>query len=174
MNKKIAYAIPVLIVAAIILCGSLRFGVVSLFITIPVAIIVGIAMIIYDKRLADNAVPTTSSTLQDSVGTYGEPDDIIVTDATRSDEADGTLLVYHTGGRDNRGRLVYNGVCISLADITDVTFHNKFGTAFGLPDEYEIVISTTDADHPKLSVCAGRDLSLTKDSVKEIEKLTTR
>ena len=83
MNKKIAYAIPVLIVAAIILCGSLRFGVVSLFITIPVAIIVGIAMIIYDKRLADNAVPIASPTLQDSVGTYGEPDDIIVPETTR-------------------------------------------------------------------------------------------
>lgn len=108
-------------------------------------------------------------TLQDLISTYGTPDDIIVTDVTRGNDIDGAVLVYDKGGRHGKGFLVYNGTEIDKDCITDITFHNKYGTAFGLPDEFQMVLSTNDVSQPKFCIRAGNDIDMVKDIVMQLK-----
>ena len=112
--------------------------------------------------------PLTS--LQQVVDNYGTPDDVIVTDVMRANEMDGVVLDYHHGGHGGKGFWVYDGTPIDKDDIVDLTFHNKFGTAFGIPDDYQIVISTTDEQRQKIYVRAGCDMELAKEILQKMEK----
>ena len=108
-------------------------------------------------------------TLQNLIDSYGQPADIIVTDVTRGNETDGAVLVYDKGGRQGKGFLVCNGTQIDKDDITDVTFHNKFGTAFGLPDEFQVVLSTNDENQPLIGIRAGNDINTAKEIIAQIK-----
>lgn len=108
-------------------------------------------------------------TLQNLIDTYGTPDEIIVTDVTHGNEIDGAVLVYDNGDQHGKGCLVCNGTAIDKDSITDITFHNKYGTAFGLPDEFQMVISTNDESQPKIYVRAGNDIEMVKEIVAQMK-----
>ena len=108
-------------------------------------------------------------TLQDLIDTYGTPDDIIVTDATRGNETDGVVLAYDKGGSDGKGFFVCNGKVLDKSSITNITFNNNFGTAFGLPDEFQIVVTTNEENLPKCFIRAGNDIDTAKDIIKQMK-----
>jgi hypothetical protein len=106
---------------------------------------------------------------------YGEPDATIVTDGTKGMAPDSTVLVYDHGGSDGNGFLVYDGLAIDKSSITDLTFHREERSPYGaqnftFPELFEIVLNTTDEDHPKVFVNAGHDLELAKETMVEIRK----
>lgn len=114
-------------------------------------------------------------TVEKMVERYGEPDATIVTDGTKGMAPDSTVLVYNHGGSDGNGFLVYNGLAIDKSSITDLTFHREERSPYGVhnftfPELFEIVLNTTDDDHPKVFVNAGHDLELAKETMLEIRK----
>ena len=124
---------------------------------------------------------TTSSDISETnivekmVEQYGEPDATIVTDGTKGMAHDSTLLVYDHGGSDGNGFLVYDGLAIDKSSITDLTFHREERSPYGahnftFPELFEIVLNTTDENHPKVFVNAGHDLELAKETMVEIRR----
>ena len=85
----------------------------TLFILILMAII-GISEI----KMGKETLPEEKPTIDSLIAQYGEPDNIIVTDPTRSSEVDGAILVY-------TDTLVFNQTEISKTDIVDMTFNNS-------------------------------------------------
>lgn len=114
-------------------------------------------------------------TVEKMVERYGEPDATIVTDGTKGMAPDSTVLVYDHGGSDGNGFLVYDSLAIDKSSITDLTFHREERSPYGaqnftFPELFEIVLNTTDEDHPKVFVNAGHDLELAKETMVEIRK----
>ena len=114
-------------------------------------------------------------TVQDMVERYGEPDATIVTDGTRGMAPDSTVLIYDHSGTDGKGFLVYNGLTIDKTSITDMTFHRDERPlyrvqAFTFPERFEIIVNTTDEEHPKVFINAGHDLELAKETLVELRR----
>ena len=111
-----------------------------LFIAIPLGMFVA-------KR--DEAVDPrhTCSTLDEVTTLYGEPDDVVVLDATRANELTALILFY-----DTRGIAIVDSHEIAINDITGVAPKNL--AIPYMPDDYGIVLSTT------LPVCSTIQLSV--------------
>ena len=177
MKKSSFTAMIIVFLVAVIIYIVCTNTKISIFISlIPTIIIVIIAWLVLFKRgkfnkniVVEKEEKQKQQALQDLVTTYGNPDDIIVTDATRGDEIDGVILAYDKGGRDGKGFFVCNGIVIGKASITDITFNNNFGTAFGLPDEFQVVISTNEENHPKCFIRAGNDIETAKGIIMQIK-----
>ena len=101
-----------------------------------------------ERRDGKKAGPDARPTLDKIIEQYGQPDDIIVTDPTHAEEAEGAILVYHD-------KLVYNQMEIPKADIVDLTFNNAMIPY--LPAEYQIIITTKDKTKPLVRIHAGKD-----------------
>ena len=99
-------------------------------------------------------------TVDELTAEYGEPDDVILVNATRANEAMGVILVY-------KDFFVVEGRRIEKRDITGVTFNNS-GTPYAR-GEYQVII---DIRHGQdyLHVNAGYDAAWTKDVAEEIKK----
>ncbi|MBQ5970894.1 MAG: hypothetical protein IJL45_00600 [Prevotella sp.] len=115
-----------------------------LFIAIPLGMFVANYMA---KR--DEAVDTrhTYSTLDEVTTLYGEPDDVVVLDATRANELTALILFYNT-----RGIAIVDSHEIAINDITGVAPKNL--AIPYMPDDYGIVLSTS------LPVCSTIQLSV--------------
>lgn len=111
-----------------------------------------------------SVAPTLRNSLDVSLSSYGEPDDIIVVDPTKMNEATGSILVYHS-----KRTLVYNNIVINKKAIADITFHN-IAIPY-TPDIYEIVIKTTLKDHPEIFIRSGPDISWTQDVLMQIKSV---
>lgn len=127
-----------------------------------------------EEITASPDVPETN-TVEKMVEQYGEPDATIVTDGTKGMAPDSTVLIYDHGGSDGNGFLVYDGLAIDKSSIIDLTFHREERSPHGVhnftfPELFEIVLNTTDDDHPKVFVNAGHDLELAKETMVEIRK----
>ena len=171
--KKFVYPamLFIILMAIIIYLASIGTG---MAILIPIIIVAVIALAFLFVRCKGPESDTLEDeprqqTIQDFITTYGQPDDILVTDVTRGNEADGSVLIYDKGGKQGNGFLVYNGIVIDKDSITDITFHNKFGTAFGLPDEFLVVVSTNDESQPKVYIRAGNDIDMAKETITQIK-----
>lgn len=57
---------------------------------------------------------------QDVLDRYGNPDVVVVVDASRGNEPDGAVLVYDAGGMDGGGFFVYDGMVVSKKSVADV------------------------------------------------------
>ena len=174
MKKYVYPAMSIIFLVAIIsYLASAGYGM-GIILLISFALLIMCAYLIKQCKVPkDNIIveEQTQQTLQDLINTYGTPDEIIVTDVTRGNEIDGAVLVYNMGGRHGKGFLVCNGAEIDKENITDITFHNKYGTAFGLPDEFHVVVSTNDERQPKFYIRAGNDLEMVKDIVAQMKSL---
>jgi hypothetical protein len=128
-----------------------------------------------NEEITDSSDVSGTNTVEKMVEQYGEPDATIVTDGTKGMAPDSTVLVYDHGGNDGNGFLVYDGLAIDKSSITDLTFHREERSPYGVhnftfPELFEIVLNTTDDDHPKIFVNAGHDLELAKETMLEIRK----
>lgn len=89
-------------------------------------------------------------TIDDAHAQYGEPDDVIVADATRANEAAGCILVYK-----QKRVLVVAGEPISMDNITDVTSVNT-ATPYTV-GQYQIVLTTNHSDRQYIRIDVGMD-----------------
>ena len=99
-------------------------------------------------------------TVDELTAEYGEPDDVILVNATRANEAMGVILVY-------KDFFVVEGRRIEKRDITGVTFNNS-GTPYAR-GEYQVIIDIKQGQD-YLHVNAGYDAAWTKDVAEEIKK----
>ena len=169
--------IIVILVAIIIYMVFIDTEIAILISLIPTIIIVVIAWVVLFRRgrchkdvVVEEMEGQKQQSIQDLIATYGTPDETIVTDATRGNEIDGVVLTYDKGGRDDKGFFICNGNVINKTSITDITFNNNFGTAFGLPDEFQVVISTNeDSNCQKFYIRAGNAIDTAKDIIIQIK-----
>ena len=110
------------------------------------------------RRTTDTAKPY-EQTVAELTAEYGEPDDVILVNATRANEALGVILVY-------ADFLIVEGRRMAKADITDVTFNNS-GTPYA-PGEYQVVIATATDGCRRISV--GYDAAWAGDVAELIRK----
>ncbi|MBQ8046742.1 MAG: hypothetical protein IJ196_02295 [Prevotella sp.] len=104
-----------------------------------------------------------SPTVGQLVSKYGEPDDVIMVNATLGNEATGVILVYSA-----QKFFIINGNKVKNDEISSVTFNNT-ATPY-VAGEYQIVVNTTLRDLPYLYMNAGPDASYAKDIMASIEK----
>lgn len=115
-----------------------------LFIAIPLGMFVANYMVKRDEAVDPRH---TYSTLDEVTTLYGEPDDVVVLDATRANELTALILFY-----DTRGIAIVDSHEIAINDITGVAPKNL--AIPYMPDDYGIVLSTT------LPVCSTIQLSV--------------
>ena len=100
-------------------------------------------------------------TVDDLTAEYGEPDDVILLNATRANEAMGVILAY-------KDFFVVEGRRIEKRNIRDVTFNNS-GTPYA-PSEYQVIIATGSSQNDYIHINTGYDAAWTKDVVELIKK----
>ena len=135
---------------------------------IPAVIVLLVAAIInlIQRRWGTdvNEAPKPSEmTVDELTAQYGEPEDVILLNAARANEALGVILAY-------KAFLVVEGRRIDKSDITGVTFNNS-GTPYA-PGEYQVIIATSGEGF--IHVNTGYDATWTKDVVEEIKKAFTK
>lgn len=104
-----------------------------------------------------------SETIEQMARMYGDPDDIIIVNATRANETDGAVLVYQ-----KERFLVAAGVKVHFSDIVEITFHND-QHVYAMPD-YVVVITTHLKDHETICLSAGQDVEWAGNVVAEIKE----
>jgi len=100
-------------------------------------------------------------TVDDLMTKYGNPEDVILLNATRANEAMGVILAY-------KDFLVVEGSRIEKRNITDVTFNNS-GTPYAR-DEYQVIIAAGPSRADYIHVKAGYDAAWAKDVVEQIKQ----
>lgn len=115
----------------------------------------------FRRRHSQDEVRPFERTVDDLTAEYGEPEDVIILNATRINEAMGVILAY-------KDFFVVEGRRIEKRDIKDVTFNNS-GTPY-TRDEYQVIIAAGEAQSDYIHVNAGYDAAWTKDVVEQIKK----
>ena len=100
-------------------------------------------------------------TVDDLTAEYGEPEDVILVNATRANEAMGVILAY-------KDFFIVEGRRIEKGDITGVTFNNS-GTPYAR-DEYQVIIAAGPSRADYIHVKAGYDAAWAKDVVEQIKQ----
>lgn len=113
------------------------------------------------RRKTDDIIRPSAMTVDDLTAQYGQPEDVILLDATRANEAMGVILVY-------KNFFVVEGRRLDKSAITDVTFNNS-GTPYAR-DEYQIIIATNSPEIGYIHVKTGYDVAWTKGVAEEIRK----
>ncbi len=122
-----------------------------------------IAFIIWWSEMKNRKEPGTEDipTIDSLIAQHGQPDDIIVTDPTHAEEAEGAILVYHD-------KLVYHQKEILKSDIVDMTFNNAMIPY--LPADYQIIITTKDKREPLVRIHAGKDAHWAQEVIVAIKR----
>ena len=115
----------------------------------------------YRRHHPKDEVKPFERTVDDLTAEYGEPEDVILLNATRANEAMGVILAY-------KDFLVVEGRRIEKSDITGVTFNNS-GTPYA-PSEYQVIIAAGPSQDDYIHVKTGYDATWTKDVVEQIRK----
>lgn len=145
----------VLLVIAFFTDGYVLFG---LIIWIP--IIIWRIMKKKDKKAMEEEV-VKPITIEEAIAEYGEPDDSIIADATRANEAAGSILVYK-----QKRILVFGGVPVSMDTIKDVSSVNTATPyTFG---QYQVVLTTTLHDRQYMRLDVGMDAEWARDVAMQV------
>lgn len=115
----------------------------------------------YRRRHPQDEVKPYERTVDDLTAEYGEPEDVILLNATRANEAMGVILAY-------KDFLIVEGRRIDKSDITGVTFNNS-GTPYAR-GEYQVVIAAGPSPSDYIHVNVGYDATWAKDVAEEIKK----
>ena len=119
--------------------------------------------VFFAKRNSSRSVASrvATVTVDDYVASHGDPEDVIVLDATRSNELDAVVLVY---GKD----LVIEGKPVQRDKITGVTFNNAQNPY--VTNEYHLVLNTTIPETPLIDTPIGSDAQYAEDIVAQLSK----
>ena len=149
----IAIAILALILTAVFFNGYALF---ALLIFLPI-VLWRISKKKDKTAKEDDKLLTIAEVLQQ----YGEPDESIVVDATRGNEAAGCILVY-AGQR----QLIVEGLPVRYDAIVDVSIVNTATPyTFG---QYQEVLTTTMSNHQYLRLDAGLDAEWARNVAMEV------
>lgn len=115
----------------------------------------------YRRHHPKDEIKPFERTVDDLTAEYGEPEDVIIVNATRANEAMGVILAY-------KDFFVIEGRRIEKSDIKDVTFNNS-GTPY-TPSEYQVIIAAGQTQGDYVHVNAGYDAAWAKDVVEQIKQ----
>ena len=111
------------------------------------------------KKPEDSSESRKNKTVDELIAKYGDPDDIILLDASRGNEADSVVLVYDS-------MMIINGEKINKSDISEVTFKNA-AIAY-LPDDYQVILISKNPKIPQIQLHVGYER---KWAMKVVEQL---
>ena len=111
------------------------------------------------KKPEDSSESRKNKTVDELIAKYGDPDDIILLDASRGNEVDSVVLVYDS-------MMMINGEKINKSDISEVTFKNA-AIAY-LPDDYQVILISKNPKIPPIQLHVGYER---KWAMKVVEQL---
>lgn len=111
------------------------------------------------KKPEDSSESRKNKTVDELIAKYGDPDDIILLDASRGNEVDSVVLVYDS-------TMIINGEKINKSDISEVTFKNA-AIAY-LPDDYQVILISKNPNIPQIQLHVGYER---KWAMKVVEQL---
>ena len=111
------------------------------------------------KKPEDSSESRKNKTVDELIAKYGDPDDIILLDASRGNEVDSVVLVYDS-------TMIINGEKINKSDISEVTFKNA-AIAY-LPDDYQVILISKNPKIPPIQLHVGYER---KWAMKVVEQL---
>ena len=111
------------------------------------------------KKPENSSESRKNKTVDELIAKYGDPDDIILLDASRGNEADSVVLVYDS-------TMIINGEIINKSDISEVTFKNA-AIAY-LPDDYQVILISKNPKIPQIQLHVGYER---KWAMKVVEQL---
>ena len=137
--------------------------IISYVISAVVAGLIGYAVKLFWNKKQSKIVPDPKKnhpkTVDELIAKYGDPDDIILLDASRGNEADSVVLVYDS-------MMMINGEKINKSDISEVTFKNA-AIAY-LPDDYQVILISKNPNIPPIQLHVGYER---KWAMKVVEQL---
>lgn len=92
---------------------------------------------------------------------YGEPDDVVVLDASRANELSALILFYTT-----QDVMIVEGEELKISDMIDVVPKNM-ATPYTI-DEYAVIINTKNPQHPTIHLRVGYDAGLAREIAEQI------
>ena len=116
-------------------------------------------------NLQEKAVPqrVTYSSVEEVEAKYGEPEDVVVLDATKANELQGVILFYQA-----QDKMIVVGEEMRLSDLEGVMSKN-LATPYTI-DEYAVVIATKDPLHPTIQLRVGYDGALAGEIAGQIDQ----
>ena len=137
--------------------------IISYVISTVVAGLIGYAVKLFWNKKQSKIVPDPKKnhpkTVDELIAKYGDPDDIVLLDASRGNEADSVVLVYDS-------TMIINGEKINKSDISEVTFKNA-AIAY-LPDDYQVILISKNPKIPQIQLHVGYER---KWAMKIVEQL---
>ena len=123
--------------------------------------VIGLIYLILRKRSKAPKEPDTKP-----VALPAEPDDVVVVNPTRANEADGAILIYR-----KEGVLVYNGKQIPLAQIVDAFVINVNDNPY-IPAAYHIQLNMEKGKAVRIP--AGNDAEWAQEALKQLQEALDR
>ena len=123
--------------------------------------IIGLIYLILRKRSKAPKEPDTKP-----VALPAEPDDMVVVNPTRANEADGAILIYR-----KEGVLVYNGTQIPMAQIVDAFVINVNDNPY-IPAAYHIQLNLGKGKAARIP--AGNDAEWAHEALKQLQEAIDR
>lgn len=118
----------------------------------------------YERKESPDAERMDMLTTVDEVtAKYGEPDDVIVTNAVLANELGGAILVYQ-----KQGFMIAAGAKIPISDMESVVAKNM-ATPYTVA-EYQVIITCKNKDYRYIRFNVGFDEEWATQVVAEIEK----
>lgn len=115
------------------------------------------------SKKKDTAVQSTTKplTIEEALAKYGEPDEYVVVDATRANEAAGCILVYR-----KQRIMIIGGEPIGMDDVIDVTNVNT-ATPYTV-GQYQVVLTTKRPNRQYIRINVGMDAEWARNVATEI------
>ena len=107
-----------------------------------------IVLPLFLKKKGNDSAKSQPKTIDDLIAQFGEPDDIVLLDATRGNDPDYVVLCYDKS-------LIINGIEIKKSDIAEITFNNA-AVAY-MPNDYQIIVVPVDPQQPFIHLRVGLD-----------------
>ncbi len=125
-------------------------------------LIVPLAYFITSRKEKAEAPRVTFANVEEVEQKYGEPDDVVVLDASRANELPALILFY-----PDRDLAIIAGEELKLSDLTSVMPKNM-ATPYTV-DEYAVIIGTCDPQRPTIQLRVGYDAVLAGEIAAQID-----
>ena len=124
--------------------------------------IIPIAYFIIKRKERTEVPRVTYATVEETMQRYGEPDDVVVLDASRANELPALILFYPANDV-----VVVAGEELKLSNLVSVMPKNM-ATPYTV-DEYAVIISTNDPNRPIIQLRVGYDGGLAREIATQID-----
>lgn len=120
------------------------------------------------KRQEKAAPPRINyGSMEEVEAKYGEPEDVVVLDATKANELQGVILFYPA-----QDKMIVVGEEMRLCDLEGVMSKN-LATPY-IVDEYAVILATKDPARPTIKLRVGYDGGLAGEIAGQIDKHISR